>query len=1187
MAYPAAIRYGLAVAVMAVGIFGLNLFLNGGVSLFSVVDWVLMGFFTFIFFVVVPALASNWGPPGEHEPPGPFRLPVIGNMLDLGEFPPLELAKIRSKYGDLMSLDVGSRKIYVISSPEMYQRVHVAHDNYTSSRPSMDNLRVWGKLFPGPKDVGLSPAGLNAKGENLGEKWKQARAIFSKQMTPKLVKVQTEEILKEELDMLVAKLCSFEGGVGNPIRAVKLFSLNTILRISYSTRLEDHDDVKGAEFEELLAQIREVDGTPEKYRESIPHMLDRMFVIMGLPNVPDFFPLLHALPTLPPPLSNEGEASEIAKLRDNFVGDLLKSHRRSFDRENLRDFADVLIESAGLMGFDNDAIIQISWDMIAAGTDTTSTTLLWFIKSMQKFPEAQKKVQEEIDRVCGDRWPVIDDKEHLPYLMATLMEVMRFRTVAPLLAPRATTAPCRVGKYELEEGAQLWTNFLSISSDERFWKNPQEFRPERFLEEEKHLRMRSLNSEGDTSMFKFIPFGGGRRLCAGYNLAATELFHMVSSLTWAFSFKPPAGMRPEDIDMTIVPGLTAQPLSDMQVAVERRRVFSVPRASEAVSARDTVAQPREFTVTQNRELQVEGAERSTRHVVLRADGDIEYRAGDHFAVWPSNPPTLVQRCADALGVDLQQRVQLTPVLASTSRPKRSKIRSRGSLLLLWAGNMGQCEDYASALADEASKTFGFSPTVKSLDDVVGKLPLSDFACTIVICATYNGYPPDNALAFNDWIDSKVSGSEDDSGSAGALAVFGCGNSSWENTFHDFPRKVHGALIAYGYKDIVPLGLGDAEEDIDADFITWKAKLWTALSGEQQEETEINPTFKVTLVKERAPAGLARGRTRSFIKGEELASNIPRVKIVTLLEKTFDLGCPAKRWRPVRQIVRLIARNAASGSEEQARFQVLAEDDAKYAEYVSHQGMTVVDILEDGRTTLSACDVMPFLPQMKPRYYSISSSPLMHPDEIHLTIGLENVPDLRAGERLGTTSGFISELPEVDGAVTALVSSHTVPKSFRLPRDAATPVILVGPGTGVAPMRSYVQERVVMKKRGDAVGPTVLYFGCRRSDEDFLYRDELTDLANSGLLDLQVAFSRETETKRYVQHLIVEQGAKLWPLLEAGGNVYVCGDATNMAPSVRAAFVTVVKEHGGRDQQEAEQYIRHTILAQRYAEDVWG
>jgi cytochrome P450/NADPH-cytochrome P450 reductase len=220
-----------------------------------------------------------------------------------------------------------------------------------------------------------------------------------------------------------------------------------------------------------------------------------------------------------------------------------------------------------------------------------------------------------------------------------------------------------------------------------------------------------------------------------------------------------------------------------------------------------------------------------------------------------------------------------------------------------------------------------------------------------------------------------------------------------------------------------------------------------------------------------------------------------------------------------------------------------------------------------------------------RYYSISSSPLVEQDRCSITVGVVRGPAKSGhGTFEGVCSTYLSEreLGDVVYAFTKDTKSR-----FRLPENPQTPMIMIGPGTGLAPFRGFLQERAVLKAQGKEVGKSLLYFGCRDPEQDFIYQDELQAFAEQGITDLSVAFSRLDGKKAYVQDKIKEDQDKVWQLLQEGAIVYICGDASKMAPDVRKAFAAIYQAKMGTSEQEANQWLDALTAQNRYLVDVWG
>ncbi|CAM5649070.1 cytochrome P450 [Mycolicibacterium aubagnense] len=248
--------------------------------------------------------------------------------------------------------------------------------------------------------------------------------------------------------------------------------------------------------------------------------------------------------------------------------------------------------------------------------------------------------------------------------------------------------------------------------------------------------------------------------------------------------------------------------------------------------------------------------------------------------------------------------------------------------------------------------------------------------------------------------------------------------------------------------------------------------------------------------------------------------------------------------------------------------------------------SVLDLLEQfPACELSFGQYLEMLPLLAPRYYSISSSPSSQAGRCSITVGVVDGP-ARSGNGIyrGACSNHLAQAGE--GAVIH-ASTRETKAGFRLPDDRARPLIMVGPGTGLAPFRAFLQERAAMAKAGEALAPAMLFFGCRHPEQDFLYRDELETMASAGLVELHVAFSRHDGERTYVQDLIRKNGAAVWRLIEGGAHIYVCGDGSRMEPDVKRALTRLYAEETDADPQEADAWIERLAKENRYVLDVWA
>ncbi|HPA18026.1 MAG TPA: sulfite reductase subunit alpha [Verrucomicrobiae bacterium] len=274
------------------------------------------------------------------------------------------------------------------------------------------------------------------------------------------------------------------------------------------------------------------------------------------------------------------------------------------------------------------------------------------------------------------------------------------------------------------------------------------------------------------------------------------------------------------------------------------------------------------------------------------------------------------------------------------------------------------------------------------------------------------------------------------------------------------------------------------------------------------------------------------------------------------------------------LVRAVAERSGD-----TKLAALAEPGNQQALEAYADGRDSIDlILEHPAMRFSAQEFLGCLRRMRPRLYSIASGPTANPGRAHLTVAVVRY-EHRGRSRLGVASTYLAE--RIGEGGYAPVFLHR--SKFRMPEDGMAPMIMVGPGTGVAPFRAFLQEREALGHGGD----NWLFFGDQRGATDFLYGGEFEAMRQRGVLKrLSLAWSREGSRKVYVQHLMLEAGAEIWAWLERGAHFYVCGDAERMAAEVDEALREIVRVHGGRDAAGAAEYLEAMKKARRYQRDVY-
>ncbi|MEW7312067.1 NADPH-dependent assimilatory sulfite reductase flavoprotein subunit [Buttiauxella gaviniae] len=244
-----------------------------------------------------------------------------------------------------------------------------------------------------------------------------------------------------------------------------------------------------------------------------------------------------------------------------------------------------------------------------------------------------------------------------------------------------------------------------------------------------------------------------------------------------------------------------------------------------------------------------------------------------------------------------------------------------------------------------------------------------------------------------------------------------------------------------------------------------------------------------------------------------------------------------------------------------------------------QSTPIVDMVRYAPAELTAEQLIELLRPLTPRLYSIASSQAEAENEVHITVGVVRY-DIEGRARTGGASGFLADRLEEDGEVRVFIEHND---NFRLPANPETPVIMIGPGTGIAPFRAFMQQR----ENDGAGGKNWLFFGNPHFTDDFLYQVEWQRYVKDGLLtNIDLAWSRDQQHKIYVQDKLREKGAELWNWINEGAHIYVCGDANRMAKDVEQALLEVVAEFGGMDIETADEFLSELRVERRYQRDVY-
>ncbi|UON49362.1 assimilatory sulfite reductase (NADPH) flavoprotein subunit [Vibrio furnissii] len=538
----------------------------------------------------------------------------------------------------------------------------------------------------------------------------------------------------------------------------------------------------------------------------------------------------------------------------------------------------------------------------------------------------------------------------------------------------------------------------------------------------------------------------------------------------------------------------------------------------------------------------------------------------------------------------------------------------GKLTIIFASQTGNAKGVAEALEQDAQAA-GIAVQLFDASDYKGKDLAKETHVIVVASTNGEGEAPDNALALHEFLQSKKAPKLPNL----QYGVIGLGDSSYEffcQTGKDFDTFLE-KLGAKRFIDRV-----DCDVDYDAPAAEWRAKALAsvkeALASSQAEVVQLpvgqattshsqynkqNP-YTATLLTSQKITGRDSGKDVRHIEIDLADSGLtyqPGDALGVWYENSAELAnavLAAAGLSGVESVEvdgeslslhsALVSKYEITGSNPQfvtkfaelsasKKLQKLVEDKDKLREYAANT--QIVDVLKEKKTKLSAEQLIALLRRLTPRLYSIASSQSEVDEEVHLTVGIVEY-DVDGDVRQGGASSFLGQRLEEGESVKVFIEHNN---NFKLPQDDATPVIMIGPGTGIAPFRSFIQER---DNRG-AEGKSWLFFGDRTFTQDFLYQVEWQKYLKSGALTrLDIAFSRDQHEKVYVQHRVLEQAEQVWQWLQDGAYVYICGDATRMAKDVHEALIVVGQQQGGLSREKAEEYFNELRKAKRYQRDVY-
>ncbi|MEU8147353.1 cytochrome P450 [Nonomuraea sp. NPDC048901] len=829
------------------------------------------------------------------------------------------------------------------------------------------------------------------------------------------------------------------------------------------------------------------------------------------------------------------------ELMRELVDDVIR-RRRAEDGAATKDLLGLMLEASdpktGARLSDANIRDQVLTFLIA-GHETTSGLLSFALYNLLRDPHTLARAYDEVDRLLpGDEPPAYETVMKLDVISRILEETLRVWSPIPAFSVNAIADTTLGGEYALAAGTPVIILLPSLHRNPKAWERPDEFDIDRWLPENKR----------DHHPAAYKPFGNGERACIGRQFALTEARLALAMILRRFAVSDPAVYK-----MKIKQTLTLKP-DGFTVRVRERR-----------------------------------------------------------------PHERVTVLGQPIEVEEQQDIAVTGV----------------ALTVAYGSNLGTCADIAERLAERAGRA-GFATTLTTLDELV---PPSE-GLLLVVASSYNGKAPDNAQRFDALEDLP-----DLSGvrlallgcgntqwptyqdfprrafakltAAGAVPLIERGEADADGDF-DGDVSAWTAKLWAATAEEYSASAADAgpryqmevlsEAEVRPAVVSARAFPLTVVSNEELTGDPVGlwdfsleaPRPGVRSIVARLPEGVtysAGDHVAAFAKNDpELVEwalrclRVPREQVVRLrtggathlpVDTPVTAGLLLTEFAELQEVATRsdLAALAAHTSCPWTRSQLDALT-TDYADEILAKRVSPLALLD--RFPAIELPLPVFLEMagpIRPRYYSVSSSPLADPGLVRITVGLVEGPAWSgSGEYRGMCSAYLAGLAPGE----SFYGYIRVPAPpFRLPEDPATPVILVGPGTGFAPLRGFLEERALT----GATGRAEVFAGCRHPSHDWLYRDEVEGWASADGVHVTVAYSAVAgHPYRFVQDAIAARGEAVWELLEAGAHVYVCGDGLRMAPAVRRALLAIHRDKTGTD---GEAWLAALEEQGRYQQDVFA
>jgi len=1074
-----------------------------------------------------------------HPIPHPARKPIVGNLLSIGsDSPVLDMWKIAQDLGGIYWLDMPGMPVIVVSDPSLVDELCEEKRFDKSTRGALRRLRAASHgLFTSDTDEPTWSKPHNILLANFSQRAMQAYHPMMLDIAEQLVTKWERLNFDDEVDVT---------------RDMTALTLDTIGLCGFGYRFNSF------------------------YREGFHPFVDAM--VRTLETVQDRRGL---------PLEGLMMKKQLAQQRKDIrfmhqmVEDIIRERRESgadiAAKPDLLSYMIAGVDKKSGEKLDDKQIRDECIEFLIAGHETTSGLLSFAIYFLLKNPEVLARAQAEVDSVLGTdltQRPTYAQVNRLQYILQILKESLRLFPTAPAISMRARQDTQIGGQYPIRRKNMVILHALALHRNQAVWgEDAGRFNPDHFTREAE--RARPVNA--------FKPFGNGQRACIGRQFALQEAvltlgmvvqrFRLIDHANYQLKIKEALTIKPEGFRIKVVPrdpaalrathpapagtaaaaaamgGAGAAPeVPHSTAASERARhgtSLLVLHGSNLGSAEDLARQLAEAGSLRGYSTQLASLDDYAER--LPAAGAVAIVSASYNGAPPDNAAQFgrwLEGANDSLnGVSYSVFGCGNTDWASTYQavPRRidERLAALGATRLHARGEGDAREDmdgafqaWADALWPVLGERFGLKAEASA---PAAAPPLY----------TLEEMPPPQTSGLV--------------ASLGAVPLRVLANRELQSGEGDAAPERSTRHIEFALPEGVRYAAGDHLSVVPRNGAAVVARAMQRFGFAREAHVRLTA----------APGRKTFLPTGEVVPVERLLSDFVELQDVATRKQIGALAAAARC--PVTQK----SLGAFVGSDEAAA--------AHYKAEVLAPRKSVLDLLEEfPAIELPFAAYLEMLSPLTPRYYSISSSPAVDPARASVTVGVVRAP-ARSGRGVfeGVCSSFLARAEEGD-TVHGFVRATTA-KGFGLPEDAATPILMVGPGTGLAPFRGFLQERAVRQARGEVLGEALLFFGCRHPAQDFIYADELQAWAKEGIVELHTAFSRAGEHKAYVQDRLREQADTVWRLLQAGAHVYICGDGSRMEPDVRRALIDIARERDG----DGTAWMEQMIASQRYVLDVWA